>query len=89
MRINERKVKDLPVWPPMWTCRSLGVNDGVLKNVEIISGTGCVKIDVEHADRTHVGVILTGGDDLETLFHKLKENIGRPLAEIENLEVKF
>ena len=89
MQTKEMKVKDLPVWPPIWSCKSLGVSDGVLKHVEIISGTGCVKIDVEHADRTHVGVILTGGDNLETLFHRLKENIGRPLAEIENLEVKF
>ena len=89
MEMKRRMVKELPVWPPLWSCRSLGVNDGVLKNVEIISGTGCVKIDVEHGDRTHVGVILTGGDDLDTLFHKLKENIGRPLAEIENLEIKF
>ena len=85
MQNKKMKVKDLPAWPPIWTCRSLGVNDGVLKNVEFIPGTGCVKIDVEHANKTHVGVILTGGDDLDILFHRLKENIGRPLSEIEGL----
>ncbi len=90
MQIKKIKLRDLPGWPPVWACRSPGqAEEGVLKNVEVIPGTEFLKIDVEHAHKTRMGVILTGADILNILFRKLKENIGRPLAEIEDLEINY
>jgi hypothetical protein len=85
-----KKIKDLPMWPPIWDCGSPGQpKEWVLKNVEVISGTKFLRIEVKHAHKTRMGVILTGADVLNILFRKLIENIGRPLAEIEDLEINF
>ncbi len=78
------------MWPPVWACRSLGPpREGVLRNVEVIPGTECLIIDVQCMRKTHIGVILAGDEILQALFRKLKENIGRPLAEIADLEINF
>ena len=84
MQIKKIKLRDLPVWPPIWAGRSPEQPEGgVLKNVEVIPGTGSLRIDVEYAPETRVGVILTNDDVLNIMFCKLKENIGKPLAEID------
>lgn len=76
------------MWPPKWGCRSMGpLREGVLRNVEVLPGTEYLIIDVQCMRKTHIGVILTGDEILHALFQKLKENIGRPLAEIAELEI--
>jgi hypothetical protein len=90
MQIKKIKLRDLPGWPPIWACRSPGQpKEGMLKNVEVIYGTEFLRIDVRHARKTRMGVILTGAEVVKILFRKLKKNIGRTLAEIEDLEINF
>jgi len=90
MQIQKIKLKDLPLWPPVWTCWSMGPpQEGVLRNVEVVPGTELLKIDVEHARKTCMGIMLTEADVLNILFRKLKANIGRPLAEIKDLEINL
>jgi len=65
------------------------LREGVLRNVEVIPDTDFLIIDVQCMRKIHIGVILTGDEILHALFRKLKENIGRPLAEIADLEINF
>jgi hypothetical protein len=45
------------------------------------------RIDVEHHGIPHLGVMLVDKQMRETLYHKLKENLGRRLVEIADLEI--
>lgn len=90
MRINTLMCMGLRVWPPQWTISSQSVSDkAVLKGVKFIVATNFLRIDVEHNMIPNFGIILVEKDVRGPLFHRLKENIGRPLAEIGDLEIDY
>ncbi len=88
MRINTLMCMGLRVWPPQWTMSSQSVSDqAVLKDVKLIIMTNLLRIDVEQNGVPNLGIISVEKEIIEPLYHKLKENVGRPLAEIGDLEI--
>jgi hypothetical protein len=88
MQLQKIKVKDLPEWPPIWAGISLWQpEEGVLQNVEVIPGTKFLRLDVEHAQINFPGLIIPRTNVRRILFRKLKNNIGRQLADIGDLEI--
>ena len=88
MRINTLMCMWLRVWPPQWTISSQSVSDkAVLKDVKRIITTNLLRIDIEHNGIPNLGILSAEKEVLESLYRKLKENIGRPLAEIGDLEI--
>jgi hypothetical protein len=91
MQIRSLKWKEIPMWPPEWwfTDRELG-EAGVLEDVRLRDDLKpkLISILASYHGHSRKGVIVL--DDplhLEVLYHKLKENIGRPLTEIGDLEI--
>jgi hypothetical protein len=90
MRIKELTWKGLLIWPPQWTEEiSDMVEQGVLKGVDILPLTDLIKIDASYAGSIISGLIFTSEAYLESLYYKLRENIGKPLVEVGDLEVTF
>jgi hypothetical protein len=65
------------------------IDKAVLKDVKVIVATSLLRVDVEHNMIPELGIIFVEKGDLESLFHILKENIGRSLADIGELEMDF
>jgi predicted NUDIX family phosphoesterase len=90
MRIREIIWMGLKVWPPQWSDPSQEINnETVLQDVKFIVGTDLFRIDVDHDGKAHPGIIFVEKDVRATLYHKLKENIGRKWVEIEDLEIEI
>jgi hypothetical protein len=90
MRIKELTWNGLLIWPPQWVEEGSGmVEQGVLKEVEILPLTDLIKIDAAYAGSIISGLIFSSEDYLEFLYLKLRENIGKPLVEVGDLEVTF
>ena len=94
MRIRELRWRDDFVWFPVgWPPEHDAMVDknGVLKKVgiqEILHPY--IHVEIETHKGLLWGVILfEDHHNLETLCHKLKENIGKTLAEIGELEIDF
>ncbi len=88
MRINTMMCMGLRVWPPKWMISSQAVSEkAVLKDVKIIVATDLLRIDVEHNMIPSLGIILVEKEVRESLYQRLKENIGRSLVEIGDLEI--
>jgi len=92
MRVRELKSKELPVWPPYWTMRDKGVGKGaVLLNVRLHNDTVLKYICIEADDAGHKlrGITMLGNPrHLESLYYTLSQHIGKPLAEIGDLEIR-
>lgn len=93
MRIRDLQWKGIPAWPPEWWISDEEAGEaGFLKNAQIRydQTPPCIAVVASHLDNSRNGVIL-----LEDLFHleilcqKLKENLGRPLAEIGDIDIDF
>lgn len=90
MRIREMKWMGGPVWPPQWADSSHPINEtAVLKGVKLIIGTDLCRIDVDHNGIPHLGIMFSDRELRESLYCKLKENLGRQLAEIADLEIEL
>lgn len=88
MRLNTMMCMGLRVWPPKLAISSQSMSDkAVLRDVKVIVATNLLRVDVEHNMIPDLGIILVEKGDRESLFHKLKENIGRSLADIGELEM--
>jgi hypothetical protein len=88
MRIGEITYWGFNIWPPQWAIPSQIINEkAVFKDVKPIVGTALLRIDIEHEGISHLGVIFADREIRESLYHKLKENVGRQLAEIADLEI--
>ena len=80
----------LLIWPPHWTEEIPDlVACGILKSVEILPLTDLIKIDAIYEGTILSGLIISREEYQGSLYRKLKENIGKPLEEIGDLEVKF
>ena len=81
------------MWPPEWGILDYGVGEeGVLVNVQLRNDLkpACIFVVANYLDDIRKGIIIL--EDLAylgLLYHKLKENIGKPLTEIGDLEIDF
>jgi hypothetical protein len=93
MRIRDLKWRGIPAWPPEWRISDEGAGEeGVLKNVQLRNYLipSCVLIKASHLGDDRIGIIvLEDSAHLKILSNKLKENIGKPLTEIGDLEIDF
>lgn len=93
MQIRSLKWKEVPMWPPEWRISDHGLGEeGVLAEVQLHKHLTpeCLYVVANHLGDIRKGIIvLESSAHLEVLYHKLKENIGRPLTEIGNLEIEF
>jgi hypothetical protein len=93
MHIRGLTWKELPMWPPEWGILDHGVGEaGVLANVQFRNDLTPACIFVVANDLGHIRkgiIILEALTHLGPLYRKLKENIGKPLIEIGNLEIDF
>lgn len=92
MRIRDLAWRGEAVWPPEWWPIEHSViiaKNSVLKKVSIQDIVHrYIQVEIETSKGPLWGVILLEDPGhLEILYQKLKENIGRPLPEIENLEI--
>ena len=89
MRINTIESMGLRVWPPKGVFSQLISDKAVLRGVKIIVATNLLRVDVEHNMIPDFGLILVEKGCRESIYQKLKENIGRSLADIGELELDF
>jgi hypothetical protein len=88
MLIRELKWQGIGAWPPQWADSSHSINENaVLNDARPIVGTDLLRIDVDHNGIPHLGVMFAGREVRESLYRKLKENLGRRLAEVADLEI--
>jgi hypothetical protein len=91
MRIRDLQWEGLPAWPPQWWFSDEKAGEeGVLKNVQLRYDQMpvCLSVVATHLDESRHGIIiLEDFVHLEILCQKLKENLGRPLSEIGDLEI--
>ena len=93
MRIRDLKWKGMPAWPPEWWISDEGAGEeGFLKNVQLRydQTPAYLSVVASHLgdDRNGI-VILEDPAHLEIFYQKLKENIGRPLSQIGDLDTDF
>ena len=88
MRLREMTSKGLRIWPPQWSSSSHPIDEkAVLRNVKIIVGTSLMRIDIDHNGITHLGIMSVEKGVSESLYQRLKENVGKPLSVIADLEI--
>ncbi len=80
----------LLIWPPQWAEEFPKIIEHwLLKSVEILPLTELIKIDASYAETSISGVILSNEEYRGSLYYKLKENVGKPLEEVANIEVNY
>jgi hypothetical protein len=81
------------MWPPEWSMSDHQVGEeGVLEGVKLRHELSkeIVSIEANHmGDQRRGIIILEDPAHLELVFEKLRENLGRPLTEVGNLEIDF
>jgi hypothetical protein len=81
------------MWPPQWSMSDgQAGEEGVLVDVQLRHELSLriISIEANHLGDYRKGVmILEDPAHLELLFEKLQKNLGRPLAEIGDLEMNF
>jgi hypothetical protein len=93
MKIHDLKWRGLPMWPPQWsTSDHQEGEEGVLEGVQLRHelSTRLISIEANHLGDCRKGIlILEDPAQLEFVCDKLRENLGRSLTEIGNLEIDF
>ena len=93
MRLRELKWMQLPVWPPQWGATDEGAGEvGVLMKVKIRTDRLQDYIYIEADDGGHIlrGVSTLGNSrHLKSLYRTISQHIGKPLAEIGDLEIRL
>ncbi len=90
MLIKELTWNGLLIWPPNWAEESPEmIEHGLLKGAEILPLTDLIKIDATYSGTIISGLIFSNEEYRGCLYYKLKENIGKPLEEVANMEVYF
>jgi hypothetical protein len=90
MLIKELTWNGLLIWPPNWVEESPNlIEHGLLKGAEILPLTDLIKIDAAYAGNTISGLIFSSEEYQGSLYRKLKDNIGKPLEEVGNMELYF
>lgn len=91
MQIRSLRWRGIPIWPPEWQISDQGMGeDGILEGVKLHKTPALISLTVNcHGDRCIGVIILDNSAQLEILYHKLHENLGKPLTEIGDLEITF
>ncbi len=93
MQIRSLTWRGIPAWPPEWVFADQGLGEeGILEDVRLRKDLmpGSIGVTVNYLEERRFGIIILGNPaHLEMLYHKLKENLGRPLSEIGNLKIDF
>jgi hypothetical protein len=93
MRIRDLKWKEVPMWPPEWWITDQGSGEeGLLEGVILRKDKmpPCIYVSAEHHGAEIKGIIILENPvHLDTLYHVLRENIGKSLREIGDLEIDF
>ncbi len=90
MRIREMTHMGRQVWPPQWSSSSQPINEeAVLKGVKVIIGTDLLRVDIDHNGMPHLGIMAAEQEVRASLYLKLKENLGRQLIDIAELEIEI
>jgi hypothetical protein len=93
MRIRDLQWEGIPTWPPQWwTPGQDSDEEGLLEDVYFSKDKMpfCISVDANHLGTEKRGIIIMEDPiHLEILCDKLKENVGRPLSEIGDLEIDF
>jgi hypothetical protein len=91
VQIRSLRWRGIPIWPPEWQISTQGMGeDGILEDVILRLTPSLVSLTANHLGDRRIGVIiLENSAHLEILYHKLQENLGRPLTEIGDLEIHF
>jgi hypothetical protein len=91
MQIRTLKWRGLSMWPPEWTISDQGLGEaGVLEEVHLRNDLNprLINVVVKHLGDIRQGVmVLEDPALLRVVYGKLKQHVGRPLAEIGNLEI--
>jgi hypothetical protein len=91
MQIRSLTWRGLPMWPPEWTILDQGAGEeGVLEAVHLRHDlkTTLISVVANHLGDIRKGIIvLENSTLLETVYHKLRQHVGRPLTEIGDLEI--
>lgn len=89
MRIREMTSMGLQTWPPQWlgACKQIIDDSAVLRGVKCILGTNLLRVDVEHNRIPYLGTVTVEAEVREYLYQTLKDNIGRSLGDITELEL--
>ena len=90
MLIRELTWNGLLIWTPNWVEESPNlIEHGLLEGAEILPLKDLIKIDATYAGTVISGLIFTTEEYQGSLCNKLKDNIGKPLEEVGNMEVYF
>jgi hypothetical protein len=93
MRIRDLEWQGLPAWPPEWWISDEGAGEeGLLTKVQFRYDQTpvCIALVATHLGENRNGIIILADPTrLEILCNKLKENLGRSLLEIGDLEIDF
>ncbi len=88
MLIKELTWQGMEAWPPQWSNSSHSINENaVLTDARPIIGTDLLRIDVDHNGIPYLGLLFVEKEVRSFLHRKLKENLGRRLVEIADLEL--
>lgn len=80
------------MWPLQWSMTDQAGEEGVLEGVRLRQelSTRLISIEANHLGEYRKGVLLLEDPaHLDLVFEMLRENLGRPLTEIGNLEINF
>ena len=93
MQIRSLTWRGIPAWPPEWVFSDQGLGEeGILEDVRLRKDLtpGFIGVTVNYLEDRRFGIImLENPAHSEILYHKLKENLGRQLIEIGDLEIDF
>ena len=90
MLINQLTWRGIPIWPPQWYEENCVVSKhGLLKNVKMLPITRLIIIEAACAGTSISGFILTSAAYYDSLYRKLRENIGKPVAEVGKMEIEL
>lgn len=91
MLIRSLQWRELPVWPPEWWISDQELGEaGVLEAVQLRDDLQprLISVVANYLGESRKGmIILEDPVQLGVLYHKLKENLGRPLEEIGDLDI--
>jgi hypothetical protein len=91
MQIRNLKWKGFPMWPPEWMISDQeSGEEGVLEEVYLRNDLNpkLISVVANHLGEIRRGImILEDPAHLKVVYGKLKQHLGRPLAEIGNVEI--
>jgi hypothetical protein len=93
MQIRTLKWRGLAMWPPEWTISDQGLGEaGVLEEVHLRNDLNpkLISVVANHLGDIRQGImVLEDPALLEVVYGTLKQQVGRPLTEIGDLEISL